>query len=240
MEDNDVLLTTVQQRLAAIRERIRQAAERVARDPGEVAVMAVTKTFGVDCVHAALAAGIRLLGENRVQEATAKFGGWPLEFPGAEGAQVHLIGHLQRNKAAAAAALFDCVQSLDKLETGVALQRRLPADGRLAILVEVNTSGELTKAGVAPEQTEQLVDALTSACPALRVAGLMTIGPHTPDQARVRAAFHQLALLRTQLAGAFPDLKELSMGMSGDFEVAVEEGSTMIRVGTGLFGQRPA
>jgi len=248
MSTQDELCKQVATRLIEIQERVAAAAARAGRSAAEVQLMAVTKTFGVDRVHAALRAGMTLLGENRVQEAVVKFAGWPADFTTAGGGppRLHLIGHLQRNKAARVPGLFDCVQSLDKLETAQALQARLPPTPLgsrpgvpLSVLVEVNTSGEASKAGVEPAAAAALLTAIQDQCPGLQADGLMTVGPLTQDLAVVRAAFARLADLRRRLEANHPGLTTLSMGMSGDFEVAVEEGSTLVRLGTTLFGARP-
>jgi pyridoxal phosphate enzyme (YggS family) len=197
--------------------------------------MAVTKTFARTEVETALAAGLDLFGENRVQEAQEKFIGLAGSFT------LHLIGHLQRNKARTAASLFQCVQSIDKAETAEALSRQCVSLGRpMDVLLEYNASGEESKSGF--RSRDELLRGLDAVgrLPALRVRGLMTVGPLTADRDRVRGAF-------SLLAGFFRDIREsrpdaffdvLSMGMSGDFEIAVEEGSTMVRLGTALFGQR--
>jgi hypothetical protein len=206
-------------------------------------------------VQAACAAGLRLFGENRVQEAEAKYGAGG-ETAGPEGLPrsaglarlsglpplaLHLIGHLQRNKARKAAELFDAVDSIDKLETAQALEAACAAAGRtLDILLEMNTSGEATKFGFAGEGELLAAVEPILALPHLRLRGLMTVGPLTADRDQVRGAFRRLAglfeLLRSRFAGQPLDV--LSMGMSGDFLTAVEEGSTQVRLGTALFGPR--
>jgi pyridoxal phosphate enzyme (YggS family) len=225
----------IAERLAEVRGRIAEAARRAGRDPGSVALMAVTKGFPRETVEEALAAGLSLFGENRVQEAEEKYLG--LAGP----VELHLIGHLQRNKARTAAALFSCVQSIDKVETAVAVdtraaEREKPVD----ILLELNTSGEASKSGFSSR--EELLYGLDAIVRLgfLRVRGLMTVGPHTEDAAKVRASFAQLRSLFEELrrGATIPRFDMLSMGMSGDFEPAIEEGSTLVRIGTALFGQR--
>lgn len=209
----------------AVRERIARAAARAHRDPASVRLIAVSKTKPADAVRAAMAAGVTDIGENYVQEAEAKraaVGG---------GASWHLIGHLQRNKAARAAALFDCIQTVDSGALGAALSRHAAALGRtLRVLIEVRLGGEATKSGIEPEALPALLEALR--LPGLAVAGLMTVPPPGEPEA-MRAHFRTLRELRDR-AG----LAELSMGMSDDFEVAVEEGATMVRVGRAIFGAR--
>jgi pyridoxal phosphate enzyme (YggS family) len=228
-----------------VRERIRRAAERAGRDPGSVRLMAVTKTHPLETVRAALAAGLSLFGENRVQEAAAKYD--PLvrspagERGEAPGFRLELIGHLQRNKARTAVELFAGVQSIDKIATAEVLDRHSAEAGRVTdVLLELNTSGEESKYGFTGE--EELRHALPRivSLAHLRLRGLMTVGPFTADEQRIRAAFRRLADLYRRLSAELPELRldTLSMGMSGDFETAVEEGATMVRLGTVLFGAR--
>jgi pyridoxal phosphate enzyme (YggS family) len=223
-------------RLAAVRGRLEAAEQRAGRPSGTVSLMAVTKGFPRETVQDALAAGLTLFGENRVQEAEEKY---------AELAQgrceLHLIGHLQRNKARAASVIFDCVQSIDKVDTAEALNTRCVERGRkMDILLELNTSGEATKSGfLAPDDLLRGLEAIAR-LPALKVRGLMTVGPLTEDQRRIRTAFASLRFVfdRVCAAGRLPGFDVLSMGMSGDFEIAIEEGATMVRLGTALFGPR--
>jgi pyridoxal phosphate enzyme (YggS family) len=226
-----------------VRERIRRAAERAGRDPLAIRLMAVTKTHPEPVVRAALQAGLVLLGENRVQEAAGKYAALLGERGGGAtpGFRLELIGHLQRNKARAAAGLFACVQSIDKLATAEALDRFSAETGKVTdVLLEMNTSGEESKYGF--QREGELLRALphVAALEHLRVRGLMTVGPLTGDSSPVRAAFRRLAELFRRLSDEYPELglDTLSMGMSGDFEIAVEEGSTMVRLGTVLFGPR--
>jgi pyridoxal phosphate enzyme (YggS family) len=223
------------ERLAEVRQRVADAARRSGRDAAAVRIMAVTKTQPREVVEQAIAAGVTLLGENRVQEAQAKFAG----LAGAW--ELHLIGHLQRNKAAEAARLFSCVQSIDRVETAEALDRRSAALGRrVDVLIEYNTSGEESKSGV--RSREELAACIEGVrrLPSLRVRGLMTVGPLGADPEATRRAFRLLAGMLDEARRAYPDagLDTLSMGMSGDFEMAVEEGSTLLRLGTVLFGPR--
>jgi pyridoxal phosphate enzyme (YggS family) len=224
--------------LEAVGAALARAAERSGRDPRAVSLMAVTKTFPLAEVQAACAAGLRLFGENRVQEAEAKYG------PGRAGLpplSLHLIGHLQRNKARKAAELFEAVDSIDKLETAQALEAACAAAGRtLDILLEMNTSGEASKFGFAGEEDLLAAVEPVLGLPHLRLRGLMTVGPLTAEREEVRAAFRRLARLFERLRAGYPGqpLEVLSMGMSGDYEIAVEEGSTLVRLGTALFGLR--
>jgi PLP dependent protein len=221
--------------LSAIRQRIADAARTSGRDPSSVRLMAVTKGFPRDVVLEARAVGLSLFGENKVQEAEEKF----IDLSGDY--ELHLIGHLQRNKARTASGLFSCVQSIDKLDTAVALDSRCADRGRsLDVLLELNTSGEPSKSGFLSR--EDLLRALEGIAklPRLTVRGLMTVGPLTDDQRKIRDSFASLrGLFEEVRSGAgFPSFDTLSMGMSGDFEAAIEEGSTLVRIGTALFGQR--
>lgn len=229
--------------LQSVRRRMAEAAQRAGRDPGDIRLMAVTKTFPIEYVETARQAGLTLFGENRVQEAEEKYRG-SIDASDASDApelELHLIGHLQRNKARTAASLFRCVQSIDKLQTAEALNRHCTElDRNVDILLELNTSGEQSKFGFA--ETE----ALWSACeriarlPRLRIRGVMTVGPFTADRDRLRRAFASLRECLEGLRSRYPELAldTLSMGMSGDFEIAIEEGADLIRLGTVLFGPR--
>jgi hypothetical protein len=224
-------------RVAAVRERIARAAERAARPPGEVTLVAVSKTHPPSAVREAFAAGVRDFGENRVQEAEAK-----IEASAdlaAFGLRWHLVGHLQSNKARRAAELFDVVQSLDSLEIARRLGRHAAEAGRtLRALVQVDLAGEETKFGLEEARLLPALAALRDA-PGLRVEGLMVLPPFLADPEAVRPFFRRLRALAERargeglLAGG-----ELSMGMSHDFEAAVEEGATIVRVGTAIFGER--
>jgi pyridoxal phosphate enzyme (YggS family) len=221
--------------LRRVRDEIGESLARAGRGDDEVALMAVTKGFPRAAADLAVAAGIRLLGENRVQEADAKFGAAPSPV------ELHLIGHLQTNKARRAAALFACVQSIDKYETAQALDRHAAALGRkIRVLLELNTSLEESKSGYR-ERAALLADLeRIRELPALVPAGLMTVGPLGADERGVRAAFRALKELFEEVrsgpgGGGF---SVLSMGMSQDYAIAVEEGSTLVRIGTALFGER--
>jgi PLP dependent protein len=225
------------ERLAAVRARIARAAEHAGRDPASVVLVGASKRVGAERLREAVSAGLCDLGENRVQEAREKIAALP---DIASRVRWHLIGHLQSNKAKLAATLFDWVHSLDSESVARELDRRAKDNGRrLSVLVEVNTSGEPSKFGVAPGDVLGLLQAVT-ACSALELRGLMTVGPLTDDVEASRFAYRLLAQSLSEARRAFPGarLDQLSMGMSADFDVAIEEGATMVRVGTALFGPR--
>lgn len=218
-----------------LRERVDKAADRAGRNGDDVAIIAVTKTRGADEVSAALAAGVSDVGENRVQEADVKRG----LVEGA--ARWHLIGQLQRNKASRAVDIFDVVHSVDSSRLADALDRAAgmaDADQRLEALLQVNTSGAEQQGGVQPADLAALLDHMSS-LHHLRVRGLMTIATHSSDAAAVRACFQHLhGMMEEHRHRGDTPLDTLSMGMSGDFDIAVEEGATVIRVGTAIFGER--
>ncbi|QAY63148.1 YggS family pyridoxal phosphate-dependent enzyme [Xylanimonas allomyrinae] len=231
-------------RIDAVLARVDDAARAAGRDPGEVRLLLATKTQDAATVLAAVAAapGGRpvLVGENRVQELVAKA---PALAPlvADERCEVHLIGHLQRNKVNQALATASCVQTVDSLALATALASRCARDGRvLDVMVQVNVSGEATKAGVAPEDAAGLAHEV-AALDGLRLTGFMTIGARS-DDAHVRAGFARLRTIRDDVVtGGAPgtaDARELSMGMTGDLELAVAEGATIVRVGTAVFGPR--
>ena len=232
-------------RRSMVLAHIASACQRVGRDPSEVHLLAVSKTVAPDQLRAALAAGLTELAENRVQEAAAK-------IPLVPGARWHLIGPLQSNKARRAVELFAAIQSVDSLELAERLDRLVrevrglpalgvvPAEGRLAILLQVNVDDDPTKAGFAPDELPGMLPGLL-ALAALRVDGLMTIGRPVAEPAEARPTFRRLRHLATRLRVEQPGLgPELSMGMSADYAVAVEEGATIVRVGRALFGDRVA
>jgi pyridoxal phosphate enzyme (YggS family) len=217
--------------------RVREAVARHQAVGGwthPVRIVAVTKTHGPEAVRAALEAGLTDIGENRVQEAIQK-----QEALGGVAVRWHLVGTLQRNKARHAAGRFALIHSLDRMDLAVELERRVPGDGRQAVLVQVNCSGEPQKGGVEPEGLPDLLDALRGLA-RLELRGLMTMSALTDDVAEQRRAFRRLRELRDAAERAGHSVPELSMGMSGDYPVAVEEGATMIRLGTLLFGERHA
>jgi pyridoxal phosphate enzyme (YggS family) len=230
------LSTGIAGRLAAVQEQIDAAAQRAGRRPEDVTLVAVSKTFGVDLVEAAIAAGVTDLGENRVQEAEEK-------IPAVTGkAHWHLIGHLQKNKVNKALELFDLIHGVDSLALAEAIGRRAERLGVLMrVLLQVNVTGAGTQFGL---------DALAltgeaercAAVPGLTLDGLMCIAPHVDDPEAARPAFRQLAGLHARLAPAMHAAghpwRHLSMGMSNDYPVAVEEGATLVRVGRAIFGER--
>jgi pyridoxal phosphate enzyme (YggS family) len=216
------------------------ACVRSGRSCAEVRLCAVSKFHGVSAVEEAYDAGQRLFGENRVQEASDKFTGFKTARPGTH---VHLIGSLQRNKAKAAVRLFDCIQSIDRDalidELGKLMQERNGSPA-LAVLLEMHTA-ENSKSGF--PDTDALCRAAEKVLsyPAIRLSGLMTMAPFTDDEKAIRRAFKTVVSARTMLEARFPGHWEcLSMGMSNDFEIAIEEGATLIRIGTAIFGSRAA
>ncbi len=230
-------------RLVEVRERIARAAARAGRRPEDVTLVGVSKGQPAAAVLEAVRAGLGDVGENYVQEALPKLEEVraALEGLGHELPCWHFIGALQRNKARAVAPVFDVVETLDRAALGAELDRRAAAaDRRLRALVQVNVSGEPQKAGVAPEEAPELLAASTG-WTHLDVVGLMTVPAAASDPEQVRPSFARLRELRDRLHAApgGGSLRELSMGMSGDFEVAIEEGATIVRVGTALFGPRP-
>ena len=232
-------VSSVIRNLVAVQERIAAAARRAGRPPEEISLMAVSKTFPAEIIREAYNAGQRLFGENRVQEFADKAGALS-DLPDAEW---HMIGHLQRNKAAKAAELFNAVDSVDSLHLAERLNAAAEKAGkRLPVLIEINVGGEAAKSGAAPDsdELEQLLIAALG-LEALQGRGLMTIPPFTEDPQQARPYFRRLRELREQIAARHlpaVNLDVLSMGMSHDFEVAIEEGSTCVRVGTAIFGER--
>jgi pyridoxal phosphate enzyme (YggS family) len=208
-------------------ERIHAAAERVARNASDITLVAVTKSVQPARIEQAIAAGLTVFGESRVQEARAKI---PL-LPGR--ARWHMIGHLQSNKARDAVALFELIHSVDSVKLATELNKWAERAGKTQpILLEVNLSGEASKFGFKPEDVEAALEQINK-LPRLEVQGLMTIPPFTQDPQQARPFFRQLRQLRDRLG-----LPHLSMGMSHDFEIAIEEGATILRIGTALFGER--
>lgn len=218
----------------ALQQRVAAACARAGRDPATVAVLAVTKGQPPEVVAAAAALGLRLFGENRVQEAKAKIPLCPSRL------EWHMIGHLQTNKCRDAVALFQMVHSVDSLRLARELNKWAEKAGRtIPILLEANIAGESSKFGYAPEQLLAELKEL-NALPRLEIHGLMTMAPWTPDPEKVRPVFRQLRELKQRCEAALgAPLPHLSMGMTNDFEVAIEEGATIVRVGTALFGPRP-
>jgi PLP dependent protein len=219
-------------RLAAIHHAIAESALKAGRDPTEIELLAVSKTQPVEAIQEAMRAGVTQFGENKVQEARGKIdtlgrGVW------------HLIGHLQSNKARDAVRLFDSIDSVDRADLAQEIDARAEALGKVQnVLLQVNIAGESTKFGCAPDAARALAETMNS-LPRLSLRGLMTIAPYSPDAEKSRPHFAVLRELRDKIqtdTGLL--LPVLSMGMSGDFAVAIEEGSTCVRIGTALFGER--
>ena len=221
-------------RLAAVRHRVDAAASDCGRDPAAITLISVGKTFPAEVVNQAVVAGATDLGENRVQEAVAK-------KPGVSEARWHLIGPLQRNKARAALEVFDVVHTIDRFEIADRLQYLLSEhwpERRLDVLLEINVAEEPQKAGALPDDASELLEH-TLGCDRLSVRGLMAIPPWAEDPEASRPWFRQMRELRDRLENEVGHpLPELSMGMSHDFEIAIAEGATMVRVGTAIFGPR--
>jgi pyridoxal phosphate enzyme (YggS family) len=235
---DDAVRLGVASRLADVRTRVRDAALAAGRDPASVRLLLATKTQPLDVVRVAVQAGGTLLGENRVQELVAKAPGLVDLAP-----EVHLIGHLQSNKVAQAVLWASCVQSVDTLEIARRISDRSGSAGRvLDVLIQVNVSGEQTKYGVPPEAAADLADAVASLA-GVRLRGFMTIGARSADAQVVRAGYAWLRDVRDAVVGSGAPgtlaATELSMGMSGDLELAVAEGATIVRIGTAVFGSRP-
>lgn len=225
-------MTQIARNLEEVRHRIKAAALKAGRDPAAVRLVAVSKTVDAERIRDALAAGQKIFGENYLQEARGK-----IEALG-PGAQWHFIGHLQTNKAKAAMALFHLIHSVDRLSLAQALEKAAAQTGKVQeILLQVDLGGEETKSGAPPQAAPELLRQVNR-LPHLRVMGLMTLPPFLEPEA-VRPYFRGLRELRDRLlALEICPLPELSMGMSGDFETAIEEGATLVRVGTAIFGRR--
>ena len=225
-------MSGVRENLLRVTERMEKAARRAGRNPGEVKLVAVSKTVDAGRIREAIEAGVSILGENYVQEAQKKIEeiGKPVSW--------HFIGHLQSNKAKVAVRLFDAVHCVDSLPLAEDLNRRAQqADRKMPVMIEVNLSGETTKFGTEEEKVMTLARAILK-LDHLSLDGLMTMPPYFDDPGMSRPYFVQLRALKERLvAGGIP-LKDLSMGMSNDFEVAIEEGATYVRVGTAIFGER--
>ena len=227
-------MRSLAENLADIRARISAAAEKAGRDPGEIRLMPVTKTHGVETLQAAYDAGLRLFGENRVQEAAEK----AEHFADRADLRWAIIGHLQTNKARTVAGFASEFHALDSLKVARALAGPLDDLGRtLDVFIQVNSSGEPQKFGLEPSAVAAFADELAS-FEVLRVRGLMTLAIFSDDEPAVAACFERMRTLRSELDGAVGG--ELSMGMSGDFELAIAYGATTVRVGQALFGSRPA
>ena len=232
MEDNEIL-----RRLRRVRDNMSAAALKAGRDPGELKLVAVSKTHPADLIREAIAAGVTDLGENRVQEADAK-----IPEVGRRAACWHLIGHLQSNKARRAVQLFDMIHSLDSVDLAKRLERMCAEENRaeLPVLIQVDLGHEETKTGIAENDLPALLETLQT-CERLKLIGLMTLPPYFEAAEEARPFFRRLRELRDDLEtqNVFGEKRgELSMGMTHDFEIAIEEGATIVRVGTAIFGAR--
>jgi pyridoxal phosphate enzyme (YggS family) len=226
----------VKEKIAPIIEKIQQTAVSCGRDPETIRLVAVTKTVPPEIIRQAMNAGLKIFGESYIQEASAK-----IEAINDKNVSWHFIGHLQSNKAKIAVRYFDLIHSVDSLNLAEALNRQAEGIHKIQnILVQVNISGEFTKSGTAAEEAIALVNAIRW-MENLSVKGLMTIPPFFDQPEKARPYFKALADLKNQIKNESPpgsDINELSMGMSGDFEVAIEEGATLVRIGTAIFGER--
>lgn len=227
----------VRENVLQVMSRMEDAAERALRDPADVTLVAVTKTVEPDRIVEAVEAGVTCIGENRVQEAARKFAA------GLPPVTKHLVGHLQTNKVGKALELFDMLQSIDSLRLAAEVSARAEALGPpIEVLVEVNTSGEESKHGFAPDQAAGAVARMAD-LRGLRVVGLMTVGAFLPDPEDVRPCFRRLRGIRDEIEErVIPgvSMRHLSMGMTNDFEIAIEEGATLVRIGRAVFGDRPS
>ena len=220
---------TIAERIEAVRLQIADACLRSGRSAEEVTIVAVTKGFPPEAAREGFAAGLSHFGENRVQEAQGKI---PLLAGLAPRPTWHMVGHLQTNKVKTALSLFDIIQSVDSLHLAQEISRRAPESVRVPVLLEVNVAGEAAKYGFSPDELPAAAEQVRS-LPGLEVRGLMTVAPMAGDPQEARPVFRRLRSLAESL-----DLRDLSMGMTDDFEVAVEEGATIVRVGRAIFGER--
>jgi len=230
---------SIKDSLAEVNRRIGEASRRAGRDPSEIILVAVTKNVPVERIRQAVDAGVMILGENRVQEAASKVE--KIGVAGGKGVTWHMVGHLQSNKVKKAVAIFDAIQSVDSFDLAAEVDKRAAEAGKLIdVLVEINASGEASKFGARPEESVDVVGRM-SHLRHISVRGLMTIGALTDDERAIRACFRSLHDLREQILRAdFEKVRMdyLSMGMTSDFEIAIEEGSNMVRIGTAIFGPR--
>ncbi len=226
----------IAENLARILTRIGEACDKVGRSPEEVRIVAAAKGQGRERILEAVTQGIRIFGHNYVQEAVSEA---PLKC--SDDLEFHMIGHLQKNKAGKAVELFHSIQTVDNPELAEAVNRRAAQIGRtIGVMIQINLASEPQKSGIPPQEAEPLISMIRS-LPALRLQGLMTMPPFFDDPDSARPYFASLRELRDRLVASrilAPEMKELSMGMTGDFEVAVKEGATMVRIGTALFGPR--
>ena len=225
-------LEHIKANVEAVRGRIAEACEKAGRRSEDVSLLAVTKMRAPDEINAVIRAGVNLIGENRVQEAQAKRAEIRGEF------EFHLVGHLQTNKAAAAADMFDVIQSVDSYRLAEKLSAEAVKINKvLRIYIQVNSSSEETKTGLEPVEAPKEAERIRG-LPGIELCGLMTIGPLTDDENEVRRAFTETRGLFEKMRAADPDMKVLSMGMTDDLEIAIQEGATLVRVGRALFGRR--
>ncbi len=225
------------ERISDILKRISRAAMRSGRDPGEIKLIAVTKTVPVEVIKEAIDAGLRVFGENRVQEAKEKIPVISSGFPDIQ-IEWHMIGHLQKNKAKYAVRLFDLIHSVDSFELMDEINRHAQRIGKIQdILIEVKLSPEATKHGIQREKLLSLLE-YSKGLKNIKVSGLMTIPPLSEDPSHSRTYFRELRTLLEKSRESGFNLNELSMGMSDDFEIAIEEGATMVRIGRSIFGNR--
>lgn len=238
MNPTTTMPDTFAARLEHVQRRIREAAQQAGRNPADITLLPVSKTFGEAAIREAMDCGLQRFGENKVQEIVAKQA-LLADTP----AQWVMIGHLQTNKARDVARYATEIQSLDRLSLATALERRLQAEGRsIDALVQVKTSPEPSKYGLAPEELPGFLREVAQNMPSLRIKGLMTMAINDKNPEAIRACFRLLRQLRDQMREEAIDgihMEKLSMGMSGDFAIAIEEGATEIRIGTALFGHRP-
>jgi hypothetical protein len=220
-------------RYRKIENEAAETAINCGRDPGSIRIIAVTKTHPVQTVQYAVDSGIFEIGESKVQEAKTKFSGLRGDY------SAHMIGHLQSNKSKEAVMLFEWIHSLDKETTAIALNSEAQKIGKIQkVLIQVNTSGETTKSGIKPERAAELAETISN-LKNLELKGLMTIGPFTYDTKEISSCFAETKKLLDEISHTLQiKLNELSMGMSTDFKTAIREGSTMIRIGTAIFGDR--
>jgi pyridoxal phosphate enzyme (YggS family) len=233
-EDANDTKARIERNLQSVRTRIADAARRSGRDPSDVQLVAVTKTVGVAEILSAADLGIDIVGENRVREALTK------RDRVGDRVKWHMVGHLQRRKVRDAVSVFDCIHSVDSLALAMEIDKRCTHLGKIMpVLFEANLSGEETKFGLSPDETPTVIRQ-ASALEHIRVDGLMTMAPLVSDAEEVRPCFRRLAQLAESVASeAIPNvsMKQLSMGMTNDFEVAIEEGATAVRIGTAIFGE---
>lgn len=231
---------SIKDNLRRVHERIGAASAKANRDPDEITLISVSKFADADAIREAYQAGCRDFGENRIQECAEKVLALKQELPGA---RWHMIGHLQTNKVKKSLELFDMIQSLDSFRLAEQINRRASEAGRrIDVLVEVNSSGETQKNGLAPDEIGELINQI-SRLPELSLRGIMTLGPHTEDQPEIRRAFSLTRELFERFSKTYNPENDghppvLSMGMTADFELAIAEGATMLRIGTAIFGQR--